>query len=138
MDLFQTTPDRVEFHTGLDHIGVFSFSPNGLLRWYADCCGATLFNTLRNPKAAFSAIRVQRLADPAAIGPVRAHAFVGRPGGGYKHTGKAWFLLGLLRGPALARITGRWRDTPFFDIASGQPVRKVQIVDKGARADLLM
>ena len=56
VQLYQTTPARIRIDVGSDHLGVFSLSPKGVLRWYAKCCGTMLFNTLRNPKVAFVAV----------------------------------------------------------------------------------
>jgi len=74
VELYQTTPSRIRLDTGADHLAAFSLSPKGVLRWYADCCGTMLFNTLRNPKIAFAAVFTQALADATPLGPVRSRA----------------------------------------------------------------
>lgn len=136
VDLFQTTPDRVRFETGLQHLAVFSFSERGLLRWYADCCGSTLFNTTRSPRLAFASVRTDRLADRTPLGPVVARAFVPAKGGGTRHEGAGVFLLGTLRRILTARLTGRWRKTPFFDVEQGTPILPVHVMSAAECAAL--
>ena len=133
---FQTTPDRVRFDAGFDKLAVFSFGPKNLLRWQASCCGSPLFNTLRNPKIAFASIRTNTLDDQTAMGPVRATAFIPNPAGTPKHKGMGRIVWALFSRIAAARITGRWKQTPFFDPETLAPVREVQVVDKDVRAEI--
>ena len=85
----------------------------------------------------FVGIRTAIFEESSALGPVKGWAFIPSPKGkprfkGYYH----------LMGRAVARIlwqriTGRWKDTPFFDIATGNPVRPVEVLPKGTRAKAL-
>ncbi|WP_299623869.1 DUF6151 family protein [uncultured Tateyamaria sp.] len=134
--IFQTTPDRVRFDAGLDQLAVFSFSETGILRWQAQCCGATLFNTLRRPKIAFAAFRTDRLSDDSPLGPVVTRAFVRKANGKRGHEGFGRSLLGLVSNAGPALITGRWKKTPFFDLQTGTPVREVYVVSAAERAAL--
>ena len=130
--IFQTTPDRVRFDAGLDQLAVFSLSETGVLRWQARCCGATMFLTARSPKLSFTSFRTDRLEDPDALGPVVARAFVRKPSGKRGHEGLARFIAGFARRAIGARLTGKWKDTPFFD-AEGTPVADVHLVTKAER-----
>lgn len=134
--LYQTQPFRVRFDSGQDQLAVFSFSPKGLLRWQAKCCGVTLFNTLRAPKIAFSTIMLDRLDDPSSLGPARTRASIQMPGGKEKNEGMGAAIWNLLSNALPARVTGKWKDTPFFDIATGQPVAEVYVVPQADRAAL--
>ncbi|WP_370401026.1 DUF6151 family protein [Sulfitobacter sp. JB4-11] len=134
--LYQTTPDKVRFDAGLDQLVVFSFSPKGLLRWQAKCCGAILFNTVRSPKVPFASLRTDRLTDTSALGPVVAQAFVRKPDGTQGHQGGSRFVLGMLTRVLPCLLSGRWKRTPFFDVATGAPIREVHIVPKADRAAL--
>ena len=136
VQLYQTTPDRVRFDSGLDQLAVFSLSPSGILRWQARCCGAMLFNTARNPKLAFASFRTDRLSDDGPLGPVTARAFVRKSSGKRGHEGLAGFLWGTVRRVLPRRITGGWRNTPFFDTETGKPVRDVYVLSKAERAAL--
>ena len=115
---------------------VFSFSPKGLLRWQAKCCGAILFNTVRTPKVPFASLRTDRLSDDSALGPVVAQAFVRKKDGKQGHIGGAKFLWGMLARVLPCRLSGRWKNTPFFDVETGKPTREVHVVSKADRAAL--
>ena len=136
VQVYQTSPDRVRFDVGEDQLAVFSLSEKGLLRWQARCCGAVLFNTMRTPKVPFASFRTDRAADASPLGPVIARAFVRKANGKRGHEGARHMILGLLMRALPRRITGRWKQTPFFDIASGAPVRDVHVVTAAERAAL--
>ena len=79
--LFQLTPDMVTITRGKEHLAVLQLNARGPLRWYAACCGSTLFNTLRSPGLPFATMAVARLAEPEAVGRVMVKSFVrGRDG----------------------------------------------------------
>jgi hypothetical protein len=121
----------------MDHLAVFSFGERNILRWYADCCGSILFNTIRSPKIAFASIRTDRLSDTDAIGPVIAEAFVTGKDGKQRHKGLSRFIFGLVTRIAAARLSGSWKDTPFFDAATLKPIRPVHVVPPSERRAIL-
>ena len=135
--LFQTTPDKISFQQGQDGLAVFSFGPQNILRWQASCCDAALFTTLRTPKVPLAALITNRLANTTAIGPVKSQAFVPQPDGTSKHQNKIALFGGVLWRSLIARLTGRWKATPFFDTATLRPVAPVTVLDQKTRADLL-
>lgn len=122
---YQTTPDKVEFETGLAELRVFQWKKGRLLRWYAPCCGATFFNTLDSPKWAFASINTARFDNPDALGPAKAYAFKPMPNGKSKTVGLRHFMIGFLRRTIWKRISGTWRNTPFFD-ESGTAIAPIQ------------
>lgn len=133
VELFQTLPDRIHITQGADRLAILRLSPKGILRWYASCCGAPLFNTLKSPKLPFVGIAVARLADAAPLGPLKGRAYLPRQGGGYRHEGFNRIGLTVLRNMITARLSGRWRDTPFFD-ESGAPVAPIRVLSREERA----
>ena len=135
--LFQTAPHRLSLDTGLDHLAVFSFGEKNILRWYADCCGSILFNTVRSPRMAFASIRTDRLAYPEDIGPVVARAFMPGKDGKQHHKGLPRYIFGAVTRMAAARLSGRWKDTPFFDAQTLEPVRPVHVVSPAERKAIL-
>lgn len=129
--------DKIRFDSGLDHLAVFSIDEGKILRWYASCCGAILFNTLRSPGWSFASIRTPRLSDPSMTGPVVARAFVPQADGRQKHEGALKLIVGLLARTARARLTGRWRANPFFDIEGDRaPIKAVYFLTDDDRAKL--
>ncbi|SLN19624.1 DUF6151 family protein [Roseisalinus antarcticus] len=121
VELFQTTPDRLKIDAGAEHLAAFFLRKPSFLRWYANCCGATLFNSPARPTISSLSMQVSRLADAAPLGPVTAEAFVPGAGGKTSHKGLLKFIAAAMMRIAAARISGRWRQTPLFD-AKGQPV----------------
>ncbi|MFD3189532.1 DUF6151 family protein [Sedimentitalea sp. HM32M-2] len=136
VDLYQTTPDTVHVDSGAEHLAVLRLGPKGPLRWYAGCCKVPLFNTLARPGLPFAAVRVARLDDAAKLGPIQAHCFIPQPGGASKHRGAGRLAWNLLTRMGAARLSGRWRQTPFFDAASGAPVAPIHLLSKEERAKL--
>ncbi|WP_158964611.1 DUF6151 family protein [Chachezhania sediminis] len=120
--IFQTTADRVRFTEGQDHVGAFRLTKQGPYRWYATCCKAPLFNTTSSPGVPFAGMIAARAADPSDLGPVKMHVFRTQPDG----TSKAGLGIGavakLMTGLAAARLSGRWKNTPFFDAATRKPL----------------
>lgn len=134
--LFQTTPDSIHFRQGQTALGLLRLSPKGLLRWYATCCNAPLFNTLASPKLPFATLHVARLSDPSVIGPVRARSFIPQPGKPPRHQGAAGMAVQLAIRMCASRVSGRWRQSPFFDCETGKPVAIATIPDTSRRAAL--
>ena len=132
--LYQTTPARIAFDAGADQLAVFSLSPKGVLRWYARCCGAMLFNTVRTPKLAFAAFFTDRAEDASPLGPVRTRANIQKDDGTSFNEGFRHALTSLARGAIPARLSGGWKQTPFFDATTLQPVRDVYVLTKEERA----
>ncbi|KPP85577.1 MAG: hypothetical protein HLUCCO07_00630 [Rhodobacteraceae bacterium HLUCCO07] len=133
--IWQTMPDCVQIEQGADRLAILRLSPKGLYRWHATCCGAPMFNTLRHPRLAFAGISAARLSDTTPLGPVTCHAFMAKPGGGYRHTGFNRAGLRILRMMLRANLSGTWRATPFFD-AQGQPRADIRVLSRAERTAL--
>lgn len=136
VDLFQMAPDAAQIDQGFDRLAVIRLGPKGLLRWYATCCGTPMFNTLASPAFPFAALRTAVLEGPERLGPVRGHGFKPRPGGKPRHTGVVATVGGVLRRAISARLTGGWRNSPFFDPETGTPTAPVRVLSKSERAAL--
>ena len=84
----------------------------------------------------FVGICAARLGGPDVLGKVDCQSHMPQPGGGTAHRG-AWALgARFLARLIAARLSGRWRQTPFFDPDSGRPVAELVMPDKAARAAL--
>lgn len=134
VSIYQTSPDRIVFDEGYDKLAVFSFGEKNVLRWHASCCGSPLCNTVRNPKISFASMRTNRMHDQDAIGPVIASGHIPTTTDKPRHEGMPRFIWAIFSRIIAARISGRWKQTPFFDSETLKPVREVQIVDKAKRA----
>lgn len=133
--LFQTTPDAITLTQGAQNLALFRLSPRGPFRWYATCCKVPMFNTLAKPTLAFAALPVARLADPTSVGPVLAQVNMKQPDGKMTHKGMGRVAWAIAKRMLAARLSGRWRNTPFFD-EHGAPVAQPTILSKDERAQL--
>ncbi|MEO9572438.1 MAG: DUF6151 family protein [Tateyamaria sp.] len=134
VQLYQTTPAHIRIDAGTGQLAVFSLSPKGVLRWYANCCGTMLFNTLRNPKIAFAAVFTDAISDANALGPVRARANIQNGDGTSRNEGFGRMLRSFAKGAIPARFTGSWKNTPFFDPDTLEPVSEIYVLSKEERA----
>lgn len=135
--IYQTSPDRIIIDQGQDQLAVFSFGEKNLLRWHAACCNVPLFNTMRSPKVSFVGIRTNRLADTTALGPIVGRGFIPVAGGKPKHEGLPRLIWGMAARVIGGRLSGRWKQTPFFDVATLETSRHVTVLPKGTRDGLL-
>ena len=136
VELYQTTPDKISFEKGQDKLAVFSFNPKKLLRFRASCCGVQMFTMLPTPKFALAGVMTNLLSDKTAIGPVAMEAFIPQPDGTSKHSSVLRLYGGTMWRALVARLTGRWKQTPFFDIKTGKPVAEVYAPTAQERAGL--
>lgn len=135
--LYQTTPDRVKFTTGQDQLAVMRLGPGSrTFRWHAACCGAPLFNTGPRPGFPFASLHVSRVDAPETLGPVRARAFVAQAGGAARHKNLGRFIYSLLQTGLTSRLSGRWKDTPFFDVGTGRTIPPLRTLTAEERAAL--
>ena len=136
VELYQTTPDKISFQQGRSKLGVFSFNPKKLLRFRATCCGVQMFTMLPTPKFAMAGVMTNLLEDTRAIGPVAMEAFVPQHDGSSKHSSVLRLFGGTLWRAVVARVTGRWKQTSFFDIKTGKPVAQVYVPTQAERLSL--
>ena len=127
--IFQTTFDHVTFMAGADKMYAFSFEDGKLVRWYASCCKVPLFNTMAEPKSGFVGVIVDRLADTAPLGRIRAMLYQRDENGKQSHTGLRHVIAGGTKRAARMRFTGKWKKNAFFG-RSGKPITRVHVLSE--------
>lgn len=136
VDLFQLSPDAITITQGADHLCLLRLSPRGTLRWYAGCCGTPFANTSAKRSFPFAGLCADVFEDKAALGKVRARAFMPQaPGKPPKTEGAARMAYGILTRMLAAFLSGSWKNTPFFR-ADGSPTAAPRILTKDERAAL--
>ena len=75
--------------------------------------------------------------DPSVVGPVVSRAFVPKKDGGQRTENVARMLGPLMARTAGALISGRYKDTPFFD-DNGDTSKPIQRAAREERAAALM
>lgn len=128
-----TQPRYLRFTEGADRLACLSLTDRGLLRWYASCCETPIGNTARDSRIPYVGLVHTCLGAPEAalhaFGPVRVRvntqgARAPVPANGL---GKVLALAGFAPALAIARLTGSYRQTPFFT-ANGEPVRTPRVL----------
>ena len=98
-----------------------------MVRWVGSCCDTPVFITAANPRQALVGVVLAGLGlsdrDDVldVIGPVRAHTFVPRPDGRWRHDRGDRVARAMLARAVRANVTGRWRQTPFVNPTTGRP-----------------
>lgn len=130
--VFQTTPDRFRIEAGSEHLALARLTPKGTYRWFASCCNTQIAVSSTTPKFAFISPVQTIFEDTAPLGRIRTHAFVPQSGGADKHTRLMPAVVALMARSLSALTSGRWKDTPFFDVTTGSPIATPQILPKTA------
>ena len=144
-DIYQTSPARVSFEEGLEHLACLRLREGGLLRWYASCCQTPIANTMARAGMPFVGLpHCAMVCEPsrdAVLGPSRAGIF-GRFAKDRDrldaHDRAPLAIMLRLAGMILsARLRGDHQRSPFFDPASGAPivVPRVLSADELAEAE---
>lgn len=133
-DIVQMSAARMRFEAGRDQVACIRLTPKGILRWYAQCCGTPIGNTVATHQLPFvGLINVRPKGGPprfdeAAVGPPVGRVFGRFAQGevreaGMKETGLSWPVIGrFIRIIGGARLRGDHRRSPFFDAESGAPI----------------
>lgn len=136
--VYQTVPSRVVFAAGVQNLACLRLSPKGLLRFYASCCDAPLFNMPNQPRFAFASLNLDRVAPDhlAPFGDIRgAHATRDAVGGAgsLRDFGLKRAALGVAA-RAIMALLRRDSNEPFFDNsgAIAAPVRVLSLEERRA------
>lgn len=142
-EIIALLPSAIRFTTGHDQLACATMTDKGPLRWYAACCRTPIGNTPRNMKIAYAALIPACLPGApdgldAAFGPLRIALNTGSARGTVKSTPAAalWGMLTIARNVISARLRRDHRRNPFFDTASGLPIRAPQVLTRAQRAAL--
>ena len=136
LDLYLTTPEHVELTEGRAQLAPFVFSPKGIVRWQAKCCGVQVFSSQPNPKTAFMSVTADRFENRADLGPVVTQSFIPKGNGKTKHKG-IWPLVKLVFRALGASASGKWRKTPLYDVTTLKPIVEPTLISREKKAELL-
>ena len=143
-DIVQMSPDRVRFTQGVEHLACLRLSEGGLMRWYARCCNTPIGNTASDYKMWFVGLIHGCLEGEGApsletsFGPQRMRVHTQFARGEPKPTtqGLVPTILKFIARTVRARLTGAYRNTPFFD-ATGKPVADPHILSETERTAVM-
>ncbi len=126
-DIFQTSPAKVSFDSGREHLACLRLTPGGLLRWFADCCQTPIGNTIARAGMPFVglvhvALDVESLGRGRddVLGPVRDRiqgrfARGGASAAGARDRVSPATVVRITSMILRARLRGDQRRSPFFD-----------------------
>lgn len=134
--LLQIAPEAIKIAQGAEYLRPMRLSSRGILRWYASCCNTPIANTLGKPGLPFAGIRTALFSDPDHFGRVRVQAFVPQAGKPPRTKSALPMVMALFKRMGASRLSGSWRDTPFFDVDTGKPVAEIKVLSKEERASL--
>ncbi len=139
-EIIGTVPGRLRFTAGVEHIASVTLTSRGPYRWYADCCRTPLGNTPRSAKASYVSIPRCALAGPdAEVDRAFGRAnftFAGESATGPVRSTPVAMTVTIAKVVAnllLTRLSGGWRNTPFFSPGTGEPLRAPQALDAQTR-----
>lgn len=142
-DIVATSPRYVHFAQGKEHLRCMSLSPKGLLRWYAGCCRTPIGNTPRDPKLSYVGLVHNSLAGSstetdAVFGPPRVAVNTGSATGTVRSTPLPTFLavLKIIRNVLGSRLSGKYRENPFFLPGTSEPIVVPQVLTSAERKAL--
>jgi hypothetical protein len=139
-DIVATLPRHVHFTRGVEHLRCMSLSDRGLLRWYAGCCRTPIGNTPRDPKLSYVGLVRSCLAGSAneidaAFGVAKIAVNTGsasRPVGSTP-LATCFGVLKIMKNVLGARLSGRFRENPFFRAGTADPIVAPQVVSAAER-----
>ena len=142
-DIIATIPKYVHFTHGLEQLRCMSLSEKGLLRWYAGCCRTPVGNTPRNPKLPYVGLVHTCLAGSQAevqraFGSAHVAINTRSATGSVRPTPVAAFfaVLKIMRNVVWSRISGGYRENPFFRPGGAEPIVLPQVLSPAQRSAL--
>jgi len=136
-------PSGLRFTEGLDQLACMSLSPKGLYRWYAGCCRTPIGNTPRDPKLPYvGVIRACMAASSAELdaalgrGHIAANTKTAYRKVETTPAATAWAVLKIGGMIVKARLSGSYRNNPFFVPGGADPVRTPRVISVEERAAL--
>ncbi|HEY3517951.1 MAG TPA: DUF6151 family protein [Gammaproteobacteria bacterium] len=141
-EITQMSQANVDFTAGTDKIAAMRLTPNGLIRWYASCCGTPIGNTLGTSAMPFIGVIHAFIDAPSAtLGPIRGRGWAKSAKGGRAAVPKE----GLPDVVMVARVLGKllkWRlrgdhkRSALFDAPTGKPLVEPRVLDEAEREEL--
>jgi hypothetical protein len=142
-DIIATVPRHVHFTKGAEQLRCMRLSDKGLLRWFATCCRTPIGNTPPDPKLSY--VGLVRSCLPGSsnqvddvFGPSRMSLNTASATSQVSSTPIANLkgLLKVIRNVSGARLSGAFRDNPFFRSGSSEPISMPETLQPHERSAL--
>ena len=139
-DVVATSPRFLRITRGKEQVRCMSLSEAGLLRWYTACCRTPIGNTPRDPKLSYVGLVHSCLAGSPveldqAFGPAKVAINTASATGAVHAT--PWSTVGtvfkIARNVLGSRLSGEYRDNPFFRAGTAEPMVMPQVLTAAER-----
>jgi hypothetical protein len=134
--IIQTIPANVSFTEGTENLTCIRLTVNGLLRWYTTCCNTPIGNTPPTLNPSFiglihNCLTSDRTPLDTAFGSTRMYVYTKSAIGENKpkSTGVVFGALRVIGMIMKALFDGRYKQTPFFDVKSGNPIAVPKVLN---------
>lgn len=139
-EIVQVAQSRLRFSRGMEHLAAMRLSEKGMVRWYAACCKTPIGNTMANPGISFVGMihaSLDREQLDRDFGTAVAHVNTGSALGErtVKPRGLFSVMIRFVSIVVAARLSGRWRESPFFN-HSGSPIVRPVVLTPSELATL--
>jgi hypothetical protein len=139
-EIVATLPRYVHFTQGVEALLCMSLSDHGLLRWYTSCCNTAIGNTPRDFKTSYVGVIHSCLSQRApslqdSFGPVRMVLNANSARGKVTSTpmSNVITLMKIMKSVIAARMSGSYKNNPFFVEKSGAPINQPHVLSKAER-----
>ena len=143
-EVVHVRPSHLKISAGLENLRCVGLKPKGAYRWYAACCNTPIGSTPRSVGFPFvsliTAFMAKRGSEPM-IGPLRGRLMLRYAFGDVttlkrEEMSVLRVVLRIIRSMVTERVFGRYRETPFFEPATGAPVCEPVLLSDEDRAGL--
>lgn len=142
-EIVQTASPNVAITSGAGNLACMRLTANGLMRWHARCCNTPIGNTAASWKLPFvglihSCLRSDTRSLDDSFGPISMRVYTQHAKGDPKPrmSGALATAVRFARMMLGARVSGRYRTTPFFAANTGEPVVTPRVLSERERSEL--
>ena len=140
MDAYQLPASAVGIARGQDMLACVQVTARPLLRWYCTRCRTPVAGTYHTARLSFVSLTVPRTAEAdAVLGPSSGHVWTKFGRGDLSRVRQVNIPAMLWRMASrivTARLTGDYRNNPFFDRTTSRPIAEPRRLTAQERADL--
>lgn len=143
-DIVQMLPKHISFSQGTEYLACMRLTETGLLRWYTTCCNTPIGNTLPSHTLSFIGVvhnclesPTVKLDDVCQVERMHVNTENAKGDPKPKQSGQMKTIIRSLLMVLKARISGSYKQNPFFIIDVGIPIVTPKILSSQEHEDLM-
>lgn len=143
-EIYQTSPSKIKFTKGKEHLKCLRLSPKGTSRWFASCCNTPIANTIALDKnfagVILDSVDFSKIDKTETLGPIkyRVMAKYSRgtvPKGSHQGFPKPLVLKMIVK-LTLGKLLKSYLPNPFFNEETGKHITEPIILAKEERSEI--